>query len=151
MEEADEVFDGHDAGGVEVACVAEAEDDDAEVFVACGALDLGAEDLGGTEEEFAFDVDDGDAGVLAVGAGGAFAEGAFVIELVFDEDGSGGLAEIEGDAGGDPEEEGGVEREEERGEERDGAGDGIAAGGAPADAEGAEVEEGWGDADDESG
>lgn len=151
VEEADEVFDGHDAGGVEVSGIAEAEDDDAEIFVACGALDLGAEDLGGAEEEFAFDVDDGDARVLAVGACGAFAEGAFVIEFVFDEDWSGGLAEIEGDAGGDAEEEGGVEREEERGEEGDGERDGVAAGGAPADAEVAEIEEGGGDADDEGG
>ncbi|SKA77280.1 hypothetical protein SAMN02745166_00358 [Prosthecobacter debontii] len=59
-----QILQGHDGGGVHVAGIFQAQDDDAQVGVGAGLLDLGAEELRRTKEQLALDMNDGDGGVL---------------------------------------------------------------------------------------
>lgn len=92
-----QILESHDAGGIEVAGIFQSEDDDFDVRVQSGALDLGAEDFGGSKEEIALDVDDGDGGdVPGVGIF-FFTKFTHFVEFVFGEVGFAGFAEKEGD------------------------------------------------------
>lgn len=129
----DEVFEGDDAGGVEVSGIFESQDDNLEVLIERNALDLGAEEFGSAKKKVAFDVDDGNGGI---GAGSFFSELAEVSavgDFVFDEVWFGSATKEEGDGKGDADEDGDVERGDEGREEGADEDSGVVASGKEAD------------------
>lgn len=113
MGEADEVAHGKGAAGIEVDGVSHFEDDDLEVGGGADEADLVEEDVGGAEEEFAFDVDDGDFGDFAGFFDVLFGEFAFFIEGVLHEAWFADFSKEEDDGGDGAEADGHVEGEEE--------------------------------------
>ncbi len=149
--EAGEILQRYDAGGVEVAGVLEAQDDDLDCGIRDDALDLGAEQFRRAEKQIALDMHDGDRGDGAGAFPFPFAQLADLVELVFREVRFAGFSEEKGDRDGDADEDGDVERGEQGGEESEDDDERVIAGGAQADADLAEVEERERDRDDQHG
>jgi len=147
----DQFAERHDAGGIEVACVFESQDDDLEVGVGDEALDLGLKEFGGSEEEGTFDVDDGNAGIGALLFAVKFTELSLLGDFIFYEVGFRDLAKEEENGEGDADKNGDIKLEDEGAEEGEKKDSGIFGGGAEADSNVAGFHQGGGDSDDESG
>ena len=93
----DEVVESEHAGGIEVARIFKPENDDLEILIGDGLLDLGAEEVGGTKEEVALYVHNGDGGDLTMVLFTKLAKVTSITHFVFDEVWFGGFAQEQGD------------------------------------------------------
>jgi hypothetical protein len=115
---AHEFLDGHGAGGVEMTRILEPQDDDAQVGVRARALDLRAKQFGGGKKQLALDMHNRDRRMLA-SALARLGEVAFLVELVLDQRRAAGFAQIQHDGNADADENGDMQRQHQRGEQRD--------------------------------
>ena len=97
-----------------MAGILEPEDDDLQVVVHKGSLDLGAEKFRGAKEEIALHVHDRDGRIGALPFLTKFPQVSVIIDCVFDEIRAGGLAEKQRDGQSHSDKDGGVQGSEKR-------------------------------------
>jgi hypothetical protein len=117
--QAHKFLDGDDAGGIQMAGALQPQDDDAQVRVTACALDLRAEEIRRTEEEFPFDVDDGNGGIGPHTRPGSFSEISLLVELILDQRGLADFAQIEHHGHAYTCEDGHMQRHQKRGRQGD--------------------------------